>query len=109
MKNLLNGIIAVSLALSAASMGCQSNKAEGEQTGEAAQAEQRPKREIPAEMLDACSGKQEGEACSVKHGDHEMKGTCAPSPHSDAGARLACRPERPEGAPPPDRKGPPQG
>jgi hypothetical protein len=103
-----SGVIVTCLALSVGSMGCQSNKTGEDKTEEVAQAEQRPRREIPPEAFDACNGKKEADACTVKHGGHEMKGTCAPAPDGDTGGRLACRPERPEGAPPPDGKGPPQ-
>jgi hypothetical protein len=49
----------------------------------------------PPGAFEACSGANDGDACSVKLPDHEMKGICAP--FGDQG--LACRPS----GPPPGR------
>jgi hypothetical protein len=45
----------------------------------------------PQQVFDACAGANEGDACSVKLGDREIRGTCVPFREHG----LACRPEGP--------------
>lgn len=47
----------------------------------------------PPGSLEACSGKQEGAACTVETPRGQLNGTCAKPPHGDGA--LGCRPERP--------------
>ena len=47
----------------------------------------------PPEALAACTGKAAGDACSVTLRDETLTGKCA-APPFDAGAGLACRPDR---------------
>jgi hypothetical protein len=54
----------------------------------------------PPEAYQACSGSQEGAACSVTHGERQMNGSCRSGP---GGTALACVPDRP----PPHGMGPP--
>jgi hypothetical protein len=46
----------------------------------------------PPAAVDACSGKAEGDACSVSDGDHAFDGTCRKGP--DGNGPLACAPAR---------------
>jgi hypothetical protein len=46
----------------------------------------------PPLAYSACSGKSKGDACSVKLGEREMKGTCENPPPDAEDTRLACRP-----------------
>ncbi len=52
----------------------------------------------PSESLEACSGKQSGDARAMKHGDPEMKGTCASPLAGASDTRLSCRPSGPPAA-----------
>ena len=49
----------------------------------------------PQEAFAACSGKSQGDSCSVKFGDREMSGTCELPPPSASDSRLACKPSGP--------------
>lgn len=55
-----------------------------------------PHRRPPEEAFTACASQSEGAACTVKHHDHEMTGTCKKVPDfvkEDAG-KLVCAPDR---------------
>jgi len=58
----------------------------------------RPPHPPPKQALDACAKAKQGDTCSFKIDDHEIKGTCETP---DAKKPLACRPDRPP-PPPPD-------
>lgn len=49
----------------------------------------------PPEALQACSGLQNGDACSFTHAGHEISGSCRTGPD---GKNLACFPAHPRGA-----------
>jgi hypothetical protein len=51
----------------------------------------------PKEAFEACAGAKQGDACTVRFGDHEIAGRCDAPP----GGGLACRPD---GAPSPPPK-----
>jgi hypothetical protein len=56
-----------------------------------AHADQPTRPSPPQEAFDACASAKEGDTCTVKHGDHEMQGTCATFPERG----LVCRPSGP--------------
>jgi len=54
----------------------------------------------PPESFEACVDKAEGDECTMKHGDREMKGTCATAPPNASDTRLSCSPSgHPGGGP----------
>lgn len=63
---------------------------------EAVPLQERPK--LPQAALDACSGKAEGDACSVEFRGQAIEGSCRKLPQED---ELACLPA----GPPPGRRG----
>jgi len=46
----------------------------------------------PPEAVEACSGRNTGDACTVTHGDHSFAGSCDRGPGDGP---LACRPSQP--------------
>ena len=52
---------------------------------------------IPQEAYASCESKSDGDACSVRFRDMEIKGTCTKEP---SGSKLFCRPNE---MPPPPR------
>ncbi len=51
----------------------------------------------PQEAFDACKNAKRGDACTIKHDDHTMTGTCDAPPDV---TELACHPDHPPGPPP---------
>jgi hypothetical protein len=54
----------------------------------------------PPEALEACSGRATGDTCSFSHDGREVAGTCRAG--RDGSGQVACAPERPHRAPPPE-------
>ena len=52
----------------------------------------------PKEAIDACASAAKADACSFKHRDHAITGTCQLVPETTT---LACRPDHPPPPPPP--------
>jgi len=55
----------------------------------------------PPEAFDACSGKSEGDACTVTFRDKSLEGKCLAPPKDAGESRLFCAPPLPP-EPPPD-------
>lgn len=51
----------------------------------------------PPEALQACSGLQDGTACSFTHNGHEISGTCRTAPDGKGPACLPTHPQHPVG------------
>jgi hypothetical protein len=49
----------------------------------------------PAEAYSACSGKSQGDTCTVKMRDREVTGSCENPPPNATNKSLACRPAGP--------------
>jgi len=47
-----------------------------------------------AELAAACDGKKNGDECSAKMGDREIKGQCTTRPENTQSGQLFCRPTR---------------
>lgn len=98
MKHVLGSflvLIGLCTMLAAGSCGAQKNDGDGNGPPDG-----KGKHEMPQEFTDACSGKSEGDACTVSMKDgKEMTSTCQKGPHGDDDT-LACMPK------PKDGKGP---